>query len=111
MEIDRKRPGQRDRLLALLKSRAPAWVFVRDVVEVAGVQYGARIYELRRLGHWIESKPGGGWFRLLVVRPSPDPSLVPDCESDTGLLFPAPKQAPVAESLFGDLSPESRYPD
>jgi hypothetical protein len=86
-----KRVSQRDRTLELLKSRAPDWAHLADVIAVAGAQYGARIYELRRLGHRIESKPGGGWFRL-ATRPTaePKPSVVatPSPASETDRLFP-----------------------
>jgi hypothetical protein len=84
-------PRQRDRLLTLLKSRAPGYASVAEIIAVAGVQYGARIYELRGLGHRIESKPGGGWFRL-ATRPTaePKPGVVatPSPASETDRLFP-----------------------
>src|SRR6266849_5865838 len=86
------RPRQRDRLLALLKSRVPDWVPLAPILAVAGVQYGARIYELRRLGHRIESKPGGGWFRLIAC-PALDPTPASvttssGSDSDDDRLFP-----------------------
>lgn len=95
------RANQRDRLLALLKSCAPNRVSLAKILAVAGAQYGARIYELRRLGHRIESKPGGGWFRLGTA---PASLAIPESQ---------PIQKPPAnpESLFGDLAPEARYPD
>lgn len=61
------RATQRARLLALLKANAPDWVPIREVVAIAGFQYGARVFELRRLGHRIENDPG----RAFRLRPSP----------------------------------------
>jgi hypothetical protein len=100
------RPRQRDRLLALLKRHAPDWIPLAEVLVVAGAQYGARIYELRHLGHRIESKPGGGWFRL-VTRPATDlnpaPLLTAPCSvSDENRLFPDDAQL---------SNPEMEYPD
>jgi hypothetical protein len=100
------RPRQRDRLLALLKSRAPDWIPLRQILAVAGAQYGARIYELRRLGHRVESKSGGGWFRL-IFRPPADLNAaplptVPCSVSDENRLFP--DDAPLGH-------PEMEYPD
>jgi hypothetical protein len=86
------RPNQRDRLLALLQSRAEEWVRLGDIMAVAGAQYGARIYELRRLGHRIESKPGGGWFRLVIRRAvdlnQASVPTAPSSASDADRLFP-----------------------
>jgi len=100
------RPCQRDRLLALLKGRVSEWVPLADVMAVAGAQYGARIYELRGLGHRIESKPGGGWFRL-ITRPAADLNAAPlptaPCSvSEENRLFP--DDAPLS-------NPEMEYPD
>jgi hypothetical protein len=91
------RPCQRDRLLTLLKSRAPDYVSVGEIIVVAGAQYSARIYELRRLGHRIESKQGGGWFRL-VTRPVSNPATAPSSTSVNS--------TPVADQrLFPDDAP------
>jgi hypothetical protein len=92
MDTRHKRPCQRDYLLALLKRHAPDWVSLAQILAIAGAQYGARIYELRRLGHRIESKSGGGWFRL-VIRPtaadlSPALPPTPSSASDADRLFP-----------------------
>jgi hypothetical protein len=95
------RPRQRDRILALLKDCAPAWVPLPDILALGIAQYGARIFELRRLGHRIESKQDGdrSWFRLVTALAS-----TPDAMSPT-------TQEPVAdpESLFGELSPDRSY--
>ncbi len=57
---------QRDRMLALLRGGAGSWVPLPDILRLGIAQYNARIYELRRLGHCIESKQEGdqSWFRL-----------------------------------------------
>jgi hypothetical protein len=62
---------QRDRLLALLKSRAPNRVPLPDILALGIAQYNARILELRRLGHRIESEQEGdhSWFRLVPNAP------------------------------------------
>jgi hypothetical protein len=92
-----KRPRQRERLLALLRSRAPNWVSLAEILVVAGAQYGARVYELRGLGHRVESKPGGGWFRL-IVRSTVDPS-------PSSISTPADSQADADQGLFPDDVP------
>jgi hypothetical protein len=82
------RTSQRDRLLALLKARANQWVSVRDVADVAGLQYNARIFELRALGHPIQNYQEGArsWFRLVVKAATPVPAANPP--RDPELLFP-----------------------
>ena len=92
----RVRPNQRDRLIALLRNRAPGWVSVPDVMAAAGAQYSARICELRQMGHRIESKPGGGWFRL-VVHPAAD--ICPALSLTTS------SPAPQTDRLFPDDAP------
>ncbi len=68
------RATQRTQLLELLKAHSPDWVPIRDVVAIAGFQYGARILELRRLGHRIQNDPGRA-FRLVVSPLEAGPSL------------------------------------
>jgi hypothetical protein len=104
--ISHTRLCQRDRLFTLLKSRSPDWISLPQIMTVAGAQYGARIYELRGLGHRIESKPGGGWFRL-ITRAAADLNAAPlptaPCSvSDENRLFP--DDAPLS-------NPEMEYPD
>lgn len=86
---------QCDRLLALLKSRAPEWVPLPEVMDVAGAQYNARVFELRSLGHVIMNRTQEfdgvrkSWFRL------------------TTKTFPAPRAPqpdPGPATLFGDMS-------
>lgn len=86
MQQNQQRTNQRDRLLALLKGRAPDWVPISEVFEIAGFQYGARILELRRLGHRIANDPGRA-FRLITAIVSREPSR-PAQETKTARLFP-----------------------
>ncbi len=97
------RPCQRDRLLALLKSRAPAWVPLPDILALGIAQYNARIFELRGLGHRIESKQEGdrSWFRLVLALAS---AAIPESHAIQG-----PSDNP--ESMFGDLATERHRDD
>jgi hypothetical protein len=98
---------QRDRLLALLRSRAGDWVPLPDILALGIAQYSARIYELRREGYRIESKGERRdgvrytWFRLAT-----NPTL--DVVSQLRSIAEPPTRE---KSLFGDLSPAPRYPD
>jgi len=47
---------QRDRILALLLRSRGDWVPLTQILELHISQYGARIFELRRLGFQIENK-------------------------------------------------------
>src|SRR5216683_2798842 len=82
------RANQRARLLALLKASAPDWVPIREVVAIAGFQYGARVFELRRLGHRIENDPGRA-FRWMPCPPVTAELVTPSSESNSepDLLF------------------------
>lgn len=111
------RPRQRDRLLALLKSCALDWLPLSEILAAAGAQYGARILELRRLGHRIESKPGGGWFRL-VTTATPvaiaESQAIPKLPIDPESLFDltASRVAnPTTFPEFGSLVPERHRDD
>jgi len=93
------RSTQRNRLLELLKRGAPDWVPIREVIEVVGFQYGARILELRRLGHRIQNDPGRA-FRLLQVLTQQQPAQrgqESEQKRETAAVVPL--------SLFGDLAP------
>ncbi len=97
------RPRQRDRLLALMKSRVNLWVPLPDILALGIAQYNARIFELRRLGHRIKSKQEGSRSRFRLM-PASAPSPVPESR-------PVRETPAKAESLFGDLNHEARYPD
>lgn len=62
--------SQRDRLLAVFEKHVNDWVPLPRILDLGIAQYNARIYELRRLGHRIESKQEGdrSWFRLVRRR-------------------------------------------
>src|SRR3989442_2201556 len=93
---------QRQQLLAELKAVSPDWLPLRRVMELGGPQYGARIFELRALGHRIENEPGR--FRLLV---NPPPLVTLQTQSQT--INPA-ESGP--DSLFPDPDPaEMRHRD
>lgn len=80
---------QRGRLLALLKARANVWIPLAQVMAIAGPQYGARVHELRGLGHRIENFQQGerSWFRLVIKTPTPTP--VVEISREPELLFTA----------------------
>ena len=71
---------QRAKLLALLLSRRGEWIPAAEIAEVGGLQYGARLYELRHEQNYlIESRTERvrerghsvvkrSWFRLLTDR-------------------------------------------
>jgi hypothetical protein len=110
-----KTASQRDRLLALLKSRER--VPLPEVIAVGGAQYGARIHELRGLGYRIKSEEEGGrnWFRLITPSPAAtsEPQPGNDKNSDRLLNLGSKAEQPEARSFpeFGDLTPGPRYPD
>jgi hypothetical protein len=122
------RPRQRDRLLALLAERASAWVPLPDILALGIAQYNARIFELRSMGHRIESKQEGdrSWFRLVTALASttiPEglhvgPTIVhepPPISSSPNSNLPSETNHSHAgvrsvESLF-DLQEERRQPE
>lgn len=64
-------------------------------MDVAGVRYNARVYELRRLGHRIENKPG--WFRLVQATATQESQAIAvSAPADVDRLFPdlLPDDAP-----------------
>lgn len=74
------------------------WVPLPDILALRIAQYNARIFELRGLGHPIESKQEGdrSWFRLI----SQAPTIAADSPS-------IQEMATKAESLFHHASPTS----
>lgn len=69
----KQRQTQRDRIFRLLQSRAGQWVPSYELAAIA-LQYGARVLELRRIGHNIENKARHvngqvhGAFRLVLPK-------------------------------------------
>ena len=65
-----QRVTQRDRLLDLLRENAGQWVGLPRILDLRISQYGARVHELRKMGHNIENRTEHrdgqvhSWFRL-----------------------------------------------
>jgi hypothetical protein len=105
------RASQRARILALLTSARGAWVPLPTILELKISQFGARIFELRRLGLRIVNRTSNidgvkhSWYRLEPGPVAPSPSKLPAPhfqESPT----PGPR------SLFAEVAPERlNYPD
>ena len=93
------RHTQRSEILGLLLE-ARGWVPLPDIVALAA-QYNARIFELRRLEFAIENKRDGehSWFRGVTGPTAPVERANRKEVEDK----PA--------TLFGNISPEPRYPD
>jgi hypothetical protein len=65
MEEQKRRESNRDRVLALLQAKRE--VTNADLLAVGGFRYGARLFELRRMGHVIETIPGeNGLFKFVL---------------------------------------------
>jgi len=62
-----RRESNRDRVLALLQQKGKAGATNADLLGVGGFRYGARLFELRRMGYIIETLPAGeGLFRFVL---------------------------------------------
>ena len=97
--------NQEEKILWILQAAWPGWVPSPQLARIS-LQYSARIFSLRRKKGWlIENRVRTvdgvkhGEFRL---GPRPIPS---------NKELRAFKVKQDEESLFGDLSPEARYPD
>jgi hypothetical protein len=71
---------QRARVLRLLIDAHGAWVPLPQILELRISQFGARIFELRRLGFQIENKTERNdsgavysWYRLVSDTPKAEP--------------------------------------
>jgi len=104
-----KRPRQRDRLFALLKNHAPAWVPLTDILALGIAQYNARIFELRSLGHCIESKQDGdrSWFRVVIALASP--AIPESCDTGSTMVHELPPATTSQPTTLFDLSPDRSY--
>ncbi|HTR22719.1 MAG TPA: hypothetical protein VMI10_01955 [Terriglobales bacterium] len=64
--------NQRDRVLAALRAAGGKWVPAPELAKIS-LQYGARLFELRRLGHRIENEidvvDGSRHSRFRLVAP------------------------------------------
>jgi Helix-turn-helix domain len=64
-----KSPAQRERILSLLRSRGAAGVSNSELNAIC-FRYGARIFELRKAGHQIETvREGETEFRFVLTEP------------------------------------------
>jgi hypothetical protein len=96
---------QRAAILRVLTDANGAWIPLPTILELRISQYGARIFELRGLGHRIENKSEWragrrhSWFRLEQGPDSKTPSV-----TNTSLSHSVPSSFPE----FGSLEPE-RY--
>ena len=89
-QLEASSKTQRATILHVLNAAGHDWVPLPRILELRISQYGARIYELRRLGHRIENRSEWrngkrhSWFRLSVA-------------GQAGVLFP-----PVPEGWHRD---------
>jgi hypothetical protein len=100
-----KRPA-RERLLALLSDLA--WHTWAELRQAAGVRYGARLLELKRLGYAVDSDGAakdGKRYRLAHAEPgSPQPKRVKvfleerDAEAAVGGVLTAPARLAVRDA-------------
>ena len=73
----RNRSSQRDRILRRLEEREGRWVPLYEILPLAA-QYGARLFELRRMGYRIENRVERcngvvrSWFRLVAPQVQPE---------------------------------------
>ena len=115
---------QRTRILDLLVAARGGWVSLPEILACGAAQYGARLHELRRLGHRIDNRTErrdgkrNSYFRLVV---GPTISARTSSISTPGQLRASIEGEPpsreatappdsTTNSLFGDLNP-LRYPD
>jgi hypothetical protein len=82
--LEQQSKHHRNKLVSLLLREHGNWVSRERVMEVAGDQYNARVFEARHdlklhIENWQEG--GRSWFRL-VSGPSPPPPPAP-AESET----------------------------
>ena len=81
-----KAPGQRERLLELLRARGNAGVTNTELNSLVGFRYGARLFELRRMGHVITTERESGEesvFRFKLVHEAGQPAPPSDYEHRT----------------------------
>lgn len=106
---------QTAKIVEFLRSYKGQWVPLPEILALRISQYSARIYEARhRWGLKIENRvetingQKHSWFRL--IEPSQDvPRHVPRLKGRGDYSTAALSHPPA--SLFGELAPESRYPD
>ena len=71
MSETKRRISSRDRVLQALQVAGSLGATNSELVTIC-FRYGARIFELRNLGHWIDTIPvGNGVFRFVLVPDKP----------------------------------------
>jgi hypothetical protein len=107
---------QRERVLQLLLSRRGEWIPAVEVAEAGGLQYGARLYEIRHdLGYEVESRTERvrtgrhsvikrSWFKLLTERETMAHRLA-NSEKVTREEIERVQRDETQPTLFGDITP------
>jgi hypothetical protein len=102
---------QRSKILAELVSARGDWVPLPSILELTISQFGARIFELRRLGFRVVNRTRNvngvkhSWYRLEPGPGAPSPSKLQALHAHE-----SPKSGP--RSLFAEVAPERlNYPD
>jgi hypothetical protein len=110
---------QRQRVLQLPMSRRGEWVPAAEVAEAGGLQYGARLYELRHEQNYqIESRTERvrtgarshikrSWFKLLTEREAMAHRLA-NGEKVTHEEIERLQRDEAQATLFGDIAPTQR---
>jgi hypothetical protein len=99
--------SQADRILQVLQDRGSAWTPAPELARIS-LQYCHALHSLRKSGISIENHVvvrdcvKFGFYRLKQEQKGPAPVQMSQQE---------PPRTALASSLFGDLAPESRYPD
>lgn len=96
----RFRQTQRSRLFQLLKDRIGEWIPAYEIAQVGGLQFGARLLELRASGHVITNGKEWhngqmlSWYRL---------------ETPPGISRPAPASSTESQEQLFDITPDRSY--
>ena len=70
MNYTPKRKSQRELLLDILRNRGRSGVTNFELNEICSLRYGARLFELRKLGHNIQTvKEDESRFRFVLKEP------------------------------------------
>jgi hypothetical protein len=110
---------QRERVLQLLLSRRGEWIPAAEIAEAGGLQYGARLFELRHEQNYrIESRTERvrtgarshikrSWFKLLTEREAMAHRLA-NGEKVTQEEIERVQRDETQATLFGDIAPMHR---
>ncbi len=111
MQPSNSHSTQRGRILALLVAACGGWVPLTHILALGIAQYSARILELRREGHRIESRSEWRdgkrhtWFRLVINSASTETAQRPGSPQLT------PQPAPTADNNDSVAEPDRLFPD